>query len=443
VDDGMKKAAYLGCVQGTQTLYAKEYATMSEATTDPIRFPSCHPSVQDPLTEVLRRGALRLLVQAVEEEAAAWIEQRAALTDAQGRRQVVRNGHADPRTVVTGVGRLSIAMPRVHDRRAEGQRERFTSKILPPYLRKAKSIEELIPWLYLKGVSTGDFTQALQALLGPDCPGLSATTVTRLISGWQDEHKRWSQRDLSDKQYVYIWADGIYFNIRLEEDRQCILVLMGATADGTKELIAVHDGYRESEQSWSSMLLDLRNRGLAIDPKLAVADGALGFWAAARKLWPHTREQRCWLHKTCNVLDKLPKRLQPEAKGKLHQVWMAATRADANKAFDLFVETYRAKYPGAVECLSKDRDVLLTFYDFPAEHWAHLRTTNPIESTFATVRLRHNKTRGNGSRVACLAMVFKLAESASHRWNRLKGYELVADVLGGIAFIDGVKHLAA
>lgn len=418
---------------------------MTDATTDPIPFPSSDPlgTFHDSLTHVLRRGALRLLIQAVEDEAAAWINARSTLTDERGHRQVVRNGHADPRTILTGVGPLQVTMPRVHDRRAEGERERFTSKILPPYLRKAKSIDELIPWLYLKGVSTGDFTQALQALLGPDCPGLSASTVTRLVANWQDEQKLWSQRDLSDKKYVYVWADGVYFNIRLEEDRQCILVLIGAAADGTKELIAVQDGYRESEQSWSAMLLDLKNRGLTADPNLAVADGALGFWAAARKLWPNTREQRCWLHKTWNVLDKFPKRLQPQAKDQLHQIWMAATRADANKAFDLFVETYRAKYPSAVECLSKDRDVLLTFYDFPAEHWAHLRTTNPIESTFATVRLRHNKTKGNGSRVACLAMVFKLAESASHRWNRLKGYELVAEVLGGIAFIDGVKHQAA
>jgi putative transposase len=443
VDDGMKKAAYLGCVQHAQTLYAKEYATMSHATTESFAFPSSSSPIHDPLTAVLRDGARQLLVQAVEAEVAGWIDGHAHMTDEAGHRQVVRNGHADPRTIITGVGPLSIAMPRVHDRRPPGERERFTSKILPPYLRKAKSIEELIPWLYLKGISTGDFTEALQALLGPDCPGLSATTITRLIATWQDEHRQWSRRDLSGKHYVYVWADGIHFNIRLEEGRQCILVLMGATADGTKELIAVEDGYRESEQSWSAMLLDLKQRGLSIDPKLAIADGALGFWAAARKAWPQTREQRCWVHKTANVLDKLPKRLQPQAKDKLHQIWMAPTKAEANKAFDGFVETYRSKYPKATECLIKDRDVLLEFYNWPAEHWMHLRTTNPIESTFATVRLRHDKTKGNGSRGACLAMVFKLVESAAGRWRRLNGHELIRDVIGGIAFIDGVKHQAA
>jgi transposase-like protein len=332
----------------------------------------------------------------------------------------------------------------VHDRRpASGGRERFTSSILPPYLRKAKSIDELIPWLYLKGVSTGGFSEALAALLGPDCPGLSASTVTRLITQWQDDHRQWSRRDLSDKQYVYVWADGIHFNIRLEEDRQCILVLMGATADGHKELIAVQDGYRESEQSWSSMLLDLKQRGLTIDPKLAIADGALGFWAAMRKVWPTTREQRCWVHKTANVLNDLPKRLQPQAKEKLHQVWMAPTKATAQEAFELFVTTYAAKYPKAVECLTKDRDVLLAFYDFPAEHWIHLRTTNPIESTFATVRLRHRRTKGNGSRKACLAMVFKLTESAQKRWRRLNGHELIQDVVAGVTFTDGEKQKAA
>ena len=334
-------------------------------------------------------------------------------------------------------------MPRAHDRRPEPQRERFSSKILPPYLRKAKSMEELIPWLYLKGVSTGDFTDALAALLGPDCRGVSATTVTRLAGTWQDEHRQWSQRDLCDKDYVYVWADGIHFNIRLEEDRQCILVLLGATADGHKELIAVQDGHRESEQSWAGMLRQLKHRGLAVDPKLAIADGALGFWAAARKLWPATREQRCWVHKTANVLDKMPKRLQPEAKDNLQQIWMASTRQQAEKAFDLFVATYEAKYPAAVNCLTKDRDVLLTFYDFPAEHWRHLRTTNPIESTFATVRLRHRRTKGNGSRQACLAMVFKLCQSAEKRWRRLNGHALIHDVITGVEFIDGARAKAA
>ena len=440
----MKKAAYLGCMQTPPIAHTgKEYATVQDVTTESLAFPSVSPEAHDPLTDVLRHGARQMLIHAVEAEAAAWIDEHAYLLDSHGHRQVVRNGHASPRTVVTGVGPMRVTMPRVHDRRPEGERERFTSKILPPYLRKAKSIDELIPWLYLKGVSTGDFTEALQALLGPDCPGLSATTVTRLVATWQDEHDDWCKRDLSGKYYAYIWADGIHFNIRLEEDRQCILVLMGATADGVKELIAVQDGYRESEQSWSSMLLDLKHRGLVIDPKLATADGALGFWAAARKLLPGVKEQRCWVHKTANVLDKLPKRLQAEAKDKLHQIWMAPGRGAAEEAFDLFVSTYQAKYPGVVECLQKDREVLLTFYDFPAEHWIHLRTTNPIESTFATVRLRHRKTKGNGSRRACLAMVFKLCQSAEKRWRRLNGHALIQDVIAGVTFTDGEKTKAA
>lgn len=384
-----------------------------------------------------------MLIQAVEAEAAAWIDEHAALLDSEGHRQVVRNGYASPRTVVTGVGPMQVTMPRVHDRRPDGERERFTSKILPPYLRKAKSIDELLPWLYLKGISTGGFSEALAALLGPDCPGLSATTITRLVATWQQEHRDWSKRDLTGKQYVYLWADGIHFNIRLEEDRQCILVLMGATADGTKELIAVQDGYRESEQSWSAMLLGLKQRGLSVDPKLVTADGALGFWAAARKLLAGVKEQRCWVHKTANVLDKLPKRLQSQAKDMLHQIWMAPTRQQAEQAFDLFLATYAAKYPAATDCLRKDRDVLLTFYDFPAEHWIHLRTTNPIESTFATVRLRHRKTKGNGSRRACLAMVFKLCLSAQTHWRRLNAHALIPDVIAGVTFTDGEKTQAA
>jgi transposase-like protein len=335
-----------------------------------------------------------------------------------------------------------VQQPRVRDRRAADQAEPFTSKILPPYLRKTKSLEELIPWLYLKGVSTGDFGEALKALVGPDAPGLSATTVTRLKGIWEQEFQEWNHRSLEGKRYVYVWADGVHFNIRLEEDRQCILVLLGATADGKKELIAVADGFRESEQSWRALLLDVKARGLVIEPKLAIGDGALGFWKALAQVYPTTREQRCWVHKTANVLDKLPKRLQPEAKQKLHAIWMADTRENAEKAFDLFVVTYRAKYPKAVECLAKDRKVLLTFYDFPAEHWGHLRTTNPIESTFATVRLRTKRTKGSGSRLACLTMVYKLMQSASKNWRLLNGSELISEILQGVPFIDGVRVAA-
>jgi len=407
---------------------------------------------RDVLTEVLREGAQRMLATAINAEVDDWVERHAGAKDDRGRQQVVRNGHHPTRTLLTGVGPVEVTQPRVLDRRVVGTNdagesidakgrvvERFRSSILPPYLRKAKAIEELIPWLYLKGVSTGDFGEALQALVGPQAAGLSASTITRLISAWQDEHKAWSRRSLKGKQYVYVWADGIHFNIRLEEDRQCILVLMGATADGRKELIAVIDGHRESELSWRSLLLDGKQRGLTIDPKLATADGALGFWSALRKVYPTTREQRCWVHKTANVLDKMAKKVQPDAKARLHEIWMSPTRQAANEAFDHFVAMYEAKYPAAVECLKKDRDVLLTFYDFPAEHWMHLRTTNPIESTFATVRLRHRRTKGNGSRAACLAMVFKLCESAARHWRSLNGAKLLPDVIAGVQFINGEK----
>ena len=398
---------------------------------------------QDVLSKILRAGAQQLLAQAIEAEVADWIDSHQQLTDAAGRRQVVRNGHLPQRTILTGVGPVEVEQPRVLDRRGDDAAEPFSSKILPPYLRKTKSLEELIPWLYLKGVSTGDFAEALAALVGPEAKGLSASTITRLKEVWQGEFQEWNRRSLEGKQYVYLWADGVHFNIRLEEDRQCILVLMGATADGRKELIAVVDGFRESEQSWKALLLDVKARGLTIDPQLATGDGALGFWKAIAQVYPQTREQRCWVHKTANVLDKLPKRLQPEAKEKLHQIWMAATKADANQAFGLFVDTYQAKYPKATECLEKDRDVLLTFYNFPAEHWIHLRTTNPIESTFATVRLRHRRTKGSGSRVACLTMVFKLMQSASKKWRLLNGSQLLHDVIQGIPFIDGIKSQAA
>ena len=398
---------------------------------------------RDVLTSLLREGAQRLLTEAVEAEVAEWIEAHRHIRDEQGHRQIVRNGHLPKRTLLTGVGSVEVRQPRVQDRRPAEEAEPFSSKILPPYLRKTKSLEELIPWLYLKGISTGDFSEALASLVGPAAKGLSASTITRLKEVWQGEFQEWNRRSLKGKEYVYVWADGVHFNIRLEEDRQCILVLMGATADGRKELIAITDGYRESEQSWKGLLLDVQARGLVIDPKLATGDGALGFWKALGQVYPSTREQRCWVHKTANVLDKLPKRLQPEAKNKLHQIWMAETRANAEQAFNLFVDTYRAKYPKATECLVKDREVLLTFYDFPAEHWIHLRTTNPIESTFATVRHRHRRTKGNGSRLACLTMVYKLMQSASKKWRLLNGCQLLPDVIAGIQFIDGLKPQTA
>jgi putative transposase len=410
---------------------------VDQSTTLPLAGPSA-PS-DDPLTDILRRGARSLLAQAIEAEVAGYIQARAHLRDEAGRHQVVRNGYLPERTVLTGVGPVEVQQPRVRDRRPAEQRESFSSAILPPYLRKTKSLEDLVPWLYLKGVSTGDFTDALKALLGPDAPGLSATTVTRLKAGWEAEYDAWGKRSLEGKRYVYVWADGVHFNIRLEEDRQCILVLMGATAEGTKELIAAADGYRESEQSWKELLLDVKARGLEVEPALAIGDGALGFWKAVRQVWPTTRGQRCWVHKTANVLDKLPKGAQPRAKAALHAIYEAESREAAGRAFDLFVATYEAKYPKATECLSKDREALLVFYDFPAEHWRHIRTTNPIESTFATVRLRHGRTKGNGSRAACLTMVFKLMEAASRKWRLLNGSGRLKDVIRGVKFVDGIE----
>lgn len=337
-----------------------------------------------------------------------------------------------------------MSQPRVRDNSPDvASRVKFSPSVLPPYLKRTKNIEELIPWLYLKGVSTGDFSEALQALVGDAAKGLSANVVVRLKEQWSQDYEEWSKRDLSEKQYVYVWADGIHVNVRLEDDankRQCILVLMGATENGEKELIALTDGYRESEQSWKELLLSLKHRGLSVDPKLAIADGALGFWAAARKLLPETKEQRCTVHKTANVLNKLPKSVQPKAKSDLHEIWNAETREAAGKAFDQFLEKFEAKYPSACDCLTKDRDVLLTFYDFPAEHWAHLRTTNPIESTFATIRLRHRRTKGSGTRRTSLAMMFKLAESASKKWRKLRGYQLMIHVMQNKTFTDGVMQ---
>ena len=414
---------------------------MSHATTIPEPLPRV--TSPDVLSEVLRNGAQQMLAQAIQAEVAAYLDARTQLRDEGGRQQVVRNGYLPQRTVLTGVGPVEVKQPRVQDRRSPEEREKFTSAILPPYLRKTKSIEELIPWLYLKGVSSGDFTEALAALLGPNAPGLSATTVTRLKAVWQQDFDVWSKRSLADKRYVYVWADGVHFNIRLEDDRQCILVLMGATADGKKELIAVADGYRESEESWRELLLDCKARGLTTAPLVATGDGALGFWKALRKVFPTTREQRCWVHKTANVLDKMAKGVQLKAKAMLHDIWQAETKAAAEKAFDLFVKTYEAKYPKATDCLAKDRETLFVFYDFPAEHWIHLRTTNPIESTFATVRLRTAKTKGSGSRSACLSMVFKLMETASKRWRLLNGSPLLSKVIAGVRFVDGVEQTNA
>ena len=399
----------------------------------------------DQLTEILRQGARTLLAQAVEAEVADFLAKHADLKTEDGRQRVVRHGHLPAREVLTGIGSVAVRQPRVRDRAAascDPGRIRFTPAILPPYLRRSKSIETLLPILYLKGISTGDFSEALAALLGKDAPGLSPTAIVRLKDGWLDEYDAWQKRDLSAKGYVYIWADGIYLQARLEDEKQCILVLIGATAEGRKELVGFTDGARESAQDWRELLLDLKRRGLTVRPELAIADGALGFWKAAGEIWPTMREQRCWVHKTANVLGKLPKSQQPKAKRALQEIWMAETKADAEAAFDAFVESYQVKYEKAAECLNKDRDALLTFYDFPAEHWKHLRTTNPIESTFATVRHRTIRSKGCLSNRTALAMVFKLVEAAQKSWRRLDGNNQLPKLMLGVKFADGLEVVA-
>jgi len=402
-------------------------------------------SARDAVTEICREGARKMLAKMVEAEVAGFLERHVALRDVAGRQRVVRNGWMPEREIQTGIGSIPVRAPRVRDRQTDGPGEsiRFTSKILPPYLRRTRSLDELIPWLYLKGISTGDFSEALAALLGPDAAGLSATTVSRLKTSWEEDHAAWSKRDLSRREYVYFWADGIHFSVRLEEANLCILVVIGATADGRKELLAIEDGYRESEQSWKALLLNLKARGLKKAPRLAIGDGALGFWKALTQVFGKTRWQRCWVHKTANVLNKLPKGEQPRAKGMLHEIWMASTKKAAGKAFDLFLDTYEAKYPNATSCLEKDRTELLAFYDFPAEHWKHIRTTNPIESTFSTVRLRTAKTRGCLSRTSALTMVFRLCQCAQKTWRRLGGWKQLAEVIRGVVFIDGERRKAA
>jgi transposase-like protein len=409
------------------------------AINNPERF------VDDPISDILRQGARNLLAHALETEIEIFLNQYKDLKDETGLQRIVRNGYLPERQIQTGIGPVPVDVPRVRDRQQQtAERISFRSGILPPYLRKTRSMEQLIPWLYLKGVSTGDFSDALTALVGKDAPGLSAPTISRLKTVWQQEFQQWQKRSLSEKRYVYIWADGIYCNVRME-DKQCLLVIMGATADGVKELVAIEGGFRESELSWKQLLLDLKSRGLTTAPQLAIGDGALGFWKALSKVYDRTHWQRCWVHKTANVLNTLPKSLQTKAKSKLHQIWQAASKDEAQRYFNDFVNTYEAKYPKAVNCLEKDHDALLTFYDFPAEHWRHIRTTNPIESTFATVRLRTNKVRGCFSANTVITMAFKLCQCAQKKWLRLHRPERLADVVKGVRFVNGmeVKRIAA
>lgn len=386
------------------------------------------------LEQTLKEGARRLLQQAIENEVEEFIDAFRESRTKDGRRSVIRNGYLPERSVQTGIGPIPLKQPRVRDKE---RKIAFTSAILPPYMRRTPSVESVVSALYLKGVSTNSFNEALEALLGEEARGLSPTNIVRLKGDWEMEYKEWGKRNLSGKHYVYVWADGIYFNVRLTEDRPCLLVIIGALSDGNKEIVGIYDGHRESKISWAEALSDLKGRGMSLPPSLAIGDGALGFWAALEEVFPETKTQRCWVHKIANVLDKMPKSVQIHAKGLMHEMFMASTRESALKAFDAFLALYEAKYPKACECLRKDKEVLFTFYDFPAAHWQHIRTTNPIESTFATVRHRTRQTKGCGSRLATLTMVFKLVTSAQKHWRKLRGYQLIEKVIMGVRFKDG------
>jgi transposase-like protein len=393
--------------------------------------------ISDSLTDLLRRGARGLIETAVEAELELLLNEYSNVTDLQGRRAVVRNGHLPERDILTGLGNIPVRVPKVRDRSGSGIK--FNSAIVPPYVRKAQRVEAALPWLYLRGISTGDMQEALSVLLGEDAKGLSPAVVSRLKAEWAEDYAAWNRRDLSGERYVYVWADGIYSTLRGEDDRLCLLVLIGVNEQGEKRLLALSDGYRESKASWLSVLQDLQARGLKTAPVLAIGDGALGFWAAQEEAWPETRAQRCWVHKTANVLNELPQSIQGKAKAGLQEIWMAATQAQAGKAFDRFVRDFGAKYPKAVEKLVKDRAALLAFYDFPAEHWVHIRTTNPIESSFATIRHRTTRTKNCVSRNTLLGLVFQLALTAQQSWRKLGGFKLLPAVVQGIRFVDGLR----
>ena len=429
--------------QSTGHRNGKDTHTMSKDNVIAIKKPDTF--VDDPITEILRQGARSLISQALEIELEIFINQYKDLRDQMGLQRIVRNGYLPERQIQTGIGAVSVRAPRVRDRHHNAsKRIHFGSVILPPYLRKTRSMEQLLPWLYLKGVSTGDFSDALASLVGKDAPGLSAPTISRLKTVWQQEYEQWQKRSLIGKRYVYFWADGVYCNVSMD-DKQCLLVVVGATVDGQKELVAIEGGFRESELSWSQLLLELKSRGLTNGPQLAIGDGALGFWKAMDKVFPDTRCQRCWVHKTANILNKLPKSIQAKAKSHLHQIWQSDDKNEAERHFKSFVNADEAKYPKAAQCLEKDRNSLLTFYDFPAEHWRHIRTTNPIESTFATVRLRTNKVRGCFSANTVMMMAFKLCQCAQKRWIRLHRPERLAEIIKGVKFVNGIeeKRIAA
>jgi putative transposase len=397
-------------------------------------------AIDDPLTEILRAGARRLIAQAVEAEFETFLASNAELVLADGRQRVVRHGHDPVRAIQTGIGPVEVQKPKARDRGATtGARIRFTSNILPKWARRTKSLDALLPVLYLRGISAGDFQEALTALLGKDAPNLSPAVIARLRNAWEDEYRRWQDRDLSARHYVYVWADGIYLQARMEPQAECMLLLMGATPEGKKELIGFQTGIRESAQSWKELLVDLKARGLSVAPQVAIGDGALGFWKALEEVFPTTRHQRCWLHKTLNVLDKFPKSMQPNGHKDLREIWLSPDRAAAQAAMTTFADKYAPKYDKAVECLIKDRETLLTFFDFPADHWDHLRTTNPIESVFATVRHRTVRMKGALSQDTARLMVFKLVIAASKTWRRLQGQNQLPKIINGAKFKDGIE----
>lgn len=397
-------------------------------------------TTRDLLTEIARNGAKEMLAAALGLEVQAFLEAHQHEKMPTGESRLIRNGYLPERPIQTGIGSIEIKVPRVRDR-APLDKVKFSSSIIPPYLRRSKSMDEFLPLLYLKGISTGDFQETLAPLLGEQASNLSPGVISRLKSAWEGEYYQWHKRDLSKKTYVYWWVDGIYLQARMEDARDCVLVVIGVNEQGQKELVALEDGFRESKESWMELINHVKSLGLKNGPEVATGDGALGFWAAIRETFPKTRHQRCWLHKTLNVLDKLPKTLQAKTKSDLHEIWMSPTRKDADKAFDHFMTAYAAKYPKATECLLKDKEPLLTFFDFPAEHWKPLRTTNPIESTFATVRHRTKKVKGCFSRTTILTMVFKLCQSAQKHWIRLHGFQRLAEVIRGVKFLNGESQL--
>jgi len=392
--------------------------------------------LSDPLTELLREGAMQLIHQTVEAELQDLLAQHAGRRTPDGKAGVVRNGYLPMREIQTGIGPVTVQIPKVRSK--TGEPVTFRSALVPPYVRKTRSLEAALPWLYLKGISTGEMAEALKILVGPEAAGLSASTVSRLKQGWLEEYRRWCEERLDKDHWVYVWADGVYSGLRAEDAKLCALVIIGVNERGEKHFLAIEDGMRESTQSWREVLLKLKSRGMNT-PKLAIGDGAMGFWSALDEVYPETRQQRCWMHKTMNVLNCLPKSAQPKAKQALHAIWQAETKVDAEQAFDLFIDSYDAKYPKATTCLQKDHETLMAFYDFPATHWQSIRTSNPIESTFGTIRHRTKRAKGCLTRDGMLHMMFKLSQCAEKNWRRLRGFDYLARVIAGVQFKDGIE----